>query len=199
MLLLLAVACTDDINAGKLAGTTVTEAWIDDFAWGSFTMVGGVAGGEGTLKATTVQGEIIRQQIGWVGGVGGFGLFTMFASGGRVDYQLPEPEMPGEALFGAFDGSLEAIAAGAGYQSLHLRSERHVELDSEGLAAIFAVGVAAVSIDLYSVDAHKPESLDTGTPWSPEDSGDTADSDDTEDPGDTADSDDTADTAAAND
>ena len=165
MLLLLMFGCTDDIDAGKLAGTTVTEAWIDDFAWGSFTVVGGVLGGEGLLKATTTDGELVRQRIGFFGGVGGFGIVTMLASGGRVDYQLPQAEVPGEALFGAFDGSLEAIVVGGGYQSMHLRSADGVELDSEGFGAIMAIGVLAVSIDLYAVQQQAAQPGDTGLYW----------------------------------
>ena len=183
---LLLLGCTGDIDAGKLAGTTVTEAWIDDFAWLSFTFMGGGLHGGGTLRAVTTEGQTVRQPVSFGGGVGGLAIFMEGGTSGRVDYTLPETQVPGEWLFGAFDGSLESIAVVGGYQSMHLRSENLVQLDSEGFALFIGIGVAAVGIELRAVDEAPPAgTLDTGMG---RDSGDTADSGDSGDSGESGDS-----------
>lgn len=181
-LLALALGCTQEIDAGKLANITITDAWIDEFGWGSFAVLGGAIFGSGTLRAHTPDGSVVRQEVGFSGAVGGLGLFMMGGSSGRVDYALPELEMPGEALFGHFDGSLEAFVVAGGYQSLHLRSEEGVELDSEGFGALMGVGVAAVGVDIRAIERPAQVPSDTGLPW---DSGDSEDSsvDSAADPG----------------
>jgi hypothetical protein len=146
------MGCLDTVDAGKLAGTTVTEAWIDDFTWMSLTVLGGGLTGSGTLKARLESDEVVRQPIEFGGAVGGFGVVMMAGGAERVDYVLPAPKVGGELLFGSFDGSLETIVAGAGYQSLHLRSPEAVQLDSEGIGALVGIGVFAVQIDLYAVE-----------------------------------------------
>lgn len=174
MIALVLLGCVDS-GAGHLAGTTVTEAWIDDFSWGSFTLVAGPVGGGGRLRARTVDGEVIGQHVQWDGVAVGIGEIIGGGGMGRVNLTLPEAAVPGECLLGDFEGSLETLAVGAGYTELRLRNADGVELDDGGVAIFMAVGVFYVSVELRAALHDKwdddSEAADTGgdTAW---DSGD---------------------------
>lgn len=169
MIALLLLACTDP-GAGHLAGTTVTEAWIDDFSWGSFTLVAGPIGGGGRLRARTVEGEVIGQHVQWDGVAVGIGEIIGGGGMGRVNLTLPASTVPGECLLGDFEGSLETLAVGAGYSELRLRNVDGVEIDDGGVAIFMAIGVFFVSVELR-VATHEKWDDDIDTAESGWDSG----------------------------
>lgn len=172
MIALLFLGCVGQ-GAGHLAGTTITEAWIDDFTWGSFALIAGPIGGGGRLRARTVAGDVIGQDVRWDGVAVGLGELITSGGTGRVDLTLPEVEVPGECLLGDYAGSLETFAVGAGYHELRLRNEDGVEIDDGGLAIFMAVGVFYVSMelraDVHQKDAYLPRDTDGDSGW---DSGD---------------------------
>ncbi len=163
MIALLLFGCIDG-TAGKLAGTTVTEAWVDDVSWAFFTLVAGPIGGGGRLRARTVDGEVIGQDVQWDGVAVGLGEIVGGGVNGRVNLTLPAPEVPGECLFGDYAGSLETFAAGAGYQELRLRNDDGVEMDDGGVALFVAVGVFSVTVEmraqLHEKDEYQPRDTD---------------------------------------
>ncbi len=158
MIALLLLGCVDP-GAGHLAGTTITEAWIDDASWGSFSSMLGVISGGGRLRARTVDGEIVGQDVSWSGLVAGLGVTVAGGLNGRVNLTLPESAVPGECLFGDYEGSLEAFAMGAGYHEIRLRNADRVEMDDGGVAIFAAVGVFFLSVNLHVNEHVKAEYL----------------------------------------
>lgn len=169
LLLPMAAGCTTHENVTPINDAMVAEARIIDMTLGALAFMGGSAGLNGTLEATTTDGLVLTEPVQLSLGLFGFGV-SFAGSGGSGDLNVQLPlggPIEGHKLFGLYEGTYEVASAIGGVQTLSVINKPGVKLETTQFASLFGFEVAWVKGELFVV---VPE---------PEDTGDTSDSGDT--------------------